>query len=85
MLRFARAWKVASELLATLTKLGIDPLRATSVREALKRLVKDALDGLASRYPTSVKVSASSMSVCRVSQRFVEGYCMLVRNTIQYQ
>lgn len=47
---------MASKLLVMLNKEGIDPLRNRSVREALKRLVKDALEGLASRCPTPVKV-----------------------------
>lgn len=47
---------MASKVLAMLNKEGIDPLRNRSVREALKRLVKNALEGLASRCPTPVKV-----------------------------
>lgn len=47
---------MASEVLAVLSREGIDCLRNASVREALKRLVKHALDGLASRYPTPAKV-----------------------------
>ncbi|CAN0544387.1 unnamed protein product, partial [Ectocarpus sp. 12 AP-2014] len=49
-----RAWTLASGLLARLTKQGIDPLRDYGVREALKRLVKDSIDGLASRYPKPI-------------------------------
>lgn len=48
---------MASEVLAMLSKEGIDPLRNASVREALKRLVKHALEGLASRFPTPAKVT----------------------------
>lgn len=52
-----RAWTLSSELLSKLTKQGIDPLRDSGVREALKRLVKDSIEGLASRYPKPVAVS----------------------------
>ncbi|CAM9136680.1 unnamed protein product, partial [Hapterophycus canaliculatus] len=51
-----RAWTLASDLLGRLAKQGIDPLRDYDVREALKRLVKDSLDGLASRYPKPITV-----------------------------
>ncbi|CAM9203719.1 unnamed protein product, partial [Laminaria digitata] len=52
-----RAWTVASDLLGRLAKSGVDPLRNASVREALKRLVKDALEGLSSRYPKPITAS----------------------------
>lgn len=53
----ARAWTLASGLLARLAKQGIDPLRDYGVREAFKRLVKDSIDGLARRYPKPITVS----------------------------
>lgn len=40
-----------------LAKQGVDPLRHSGVREALKRLVKDSIDGLTSRYFKPVVVS----------------------------
>lgn len=61
-----RAWTVASELLGLLGKHGIDPLRARSVREAFKRVVKDALDGLAARFPTPIKVRFPIQNVIAV-------------------
>lgn len=60
MFRSYRAWTVASDLLGRLAKSGIDPLRNASVREALKRLVKDALEGLSTRYPKPITASLAS-------------------------
>lgn len=56
-----RAWKVASEVMERLGKAGVDALRDSSVREALKRLVGTALDGLATRFAAPVKVRQSAM------------------------
>lgn len=47
---------MASELLEKLGKAGVDPLRDSGVREAMKRLVGTALNGLASRFAAPVKV-----------------------------
>lgn len=56
-----RAWTLASGLLARLAKEGIDPLRDSGVREALKRLILDCFEGLAKQLFKPVVVSTAAV------------------------
>jgi len=50
---------LASGLLARLAKEGVDPLRDSGVREALKRLIYDCFEGLAKQLFKPVVVSTA--------------------------